>query len=230
MIADEYLGRSRLFQRLKNGPHGQLVEHYAVRLVKEGLVRNGTWRCLNLVGDLLSWMASSRSELTDLDERMVERYLRYRGDKGSIQRGPSSVVTGRHEATAIGSQDSSQACNLPPGHAGRLFCVPGMVSSPPVKPVRVAMLSRARPICGPPRTTAAISSSRRPAGPARANPCHAGVGVDVDQAWGNDLAARIDRFRGVARDVGLDRCDLSRGDRQVADRVKPDRGIDHAPA
>jgi hypothetical protein len=36
MIADEYLGRNRLFQRLKNGPHGQLVEHYAVRLVKEG--------------------------------------------------------------------------------------------------------------------------------------------------------------------------------------------------
>jgi hypothetical protein len=32
------------------------------------------------------------------------------------------------------------------------------ISSPPVKPVRVAMLSRARPICGPPRTTAAISS------------------------------------------------------------------------
>ena len=28
MIADEYLGRSWLFARLKSGPHGQLVERY----------------------------------------------------------------------------------------------------------------------------------------------------------------------------------------------------------
>jgi site-specific recombinase XerD len=92
MIAEEYLGRSWLFQRLKNGPHGQLVERYAVRLVKEGLVRHGTWRCLNLVGDLLSWIAGSRSRLTDLDERMVERYLRYRGDKQSIQPGDRAAL------------------------------------------------------------------------------------------------------------------------------------------
>ena len=78
MIAEEYLGRSRLFRRLKSGPDGQLVEVYAARLVKDGLARHGTWRCLNLVGDLLSWIAGSRSKLTDLDERMVERYLRYR--------------------------------------------------------------------------------------------------------------------------------------------------------
>ena len=56
MIAEEYLGRSRLFRRLKSGPHGQLVELYAARLVKDELARHGTWRCLNLVGDLLSWI------------------------------------------------------------------------------------------------------------------------------------------------------------------------------
>jgi hypothetical protein len=92
MVAKEYLGRSRLFRRLKNGSHGQLVERYAVRLVKDGLVRHGTWRCLNLVGDLLSWIASSRSKLTDLDERMVERYLRYRGSKQSIQPGDRAAL------------------------------------------------------------------------------------------------------------------------------------------
>ena len=31
MIAEEYLGRSRLFRHLKSGPHGQLVELYARR-------------------------------------------------------------------------------------------------------------------------------------------------------------------------------------------------------
>jgi site-specific recombinase XerD len=92
MIAKEYLGRSLLFRRLKNGAHGELVEHYAVCLVNEGLARHGTWRCLNLVGDLLRWIAGSRSKLTDLDEHMVERYLRYRGGKQSIQPGDRAAL------------------------------------------------------------------------------------------------------------------------------------------
>ena len=92
MIAEEYLGRSRLFRRLKSGPDGQLVEVYAARLAQDGLARHGTWRCLNLVGDLLSWIAGSRSKLTDLDERMVERYLRYRGGKQSIQPGDRAAL------------------------------------------------------------------------------------------------------------------------------------------
>jgi hypothetical protein len=48
MDAQEYLGRSRLFRRLKVGPHGQVVERYAARLVEDGLVRRGTWRCQTL--------------------------------------------------------------------------------------------------------------------------------------------------------------------------------------
>jgi len=92
MIAEEYLARSRLFQRLKSGPHGQLVELYAARLIKDGLVRHGTWRCLNLVGNLLSWIARSRSKLTDLDERMVERYLQHRAGKQSIQPGDRAAL------------------------------------------------------------------------------------------------------------------------------------------
>jgi hypothetical protein len=92
MIAEEYLGRSRLFRRLKSGPDGQLVVVFAARLAQEGLARHGTWRCLNLVGDLLSWIAGDRSKLTDLDERMVERYLRYRGGKQSIQPGDRAAL------------------------------------------------------------------------------------------------------------------------------------------
>src|SRR6516164_9707551 len=56
MIAEEYLTRSRLFRRLRNGPHGSHVELYASRLVKVGLNRRGMWRSVNLVGDLLSWL------------------------------------------------------------------------------------------------------------------------------------------------------------------------------
>ena len=61
-IAEAYLGSSQVFRRLKNGPHGQLIERYAARLVEDGLARHGTWRCLNMVGGLLSWMASHRIE------------------------------------------------------------------------------------------------------------------------------------------------------------------------
>ena len=81
MIAAEYLDRSRLFRRLKNGPHGQLIGRYAARLDKEGLGQECTWRSLNLVGDLMKWIESSRSNVTDIDERMVERYLRNRARK-----------------------------------------------------------------------------------------------------------------------------------------------------
>lgn len=92
MVAAEYLDRSRLFRRLKRGAHRQLVELYAARLVKDGLARQGTWRCLNLVGDLLSWIASRRSTVADLDERMVERYLRGRARKQSIQPGDRAAL------------------------------------------------------------------------------------------------------------------------------------------
>ncbi|NOT53639.1 MAG: tyrosine-type recombinase/integrase [Deltaproteobacteria bacterium] len=91
-IAEEYLKRSRLFRRLKNGDHGQLVELYAARLVEVGLARHGTWRCLNVVGNLLDWMASHRTKLTNLDERMVERYLRQQGAKQCIQLGDRAAL------------------------------------------------------------------------------------------------------------------------------------------
>lgn len=92
MEVEEYLGRSRLYRRLRSGPHGQLVERYAARLVEERLVRHGTWRCLNVVGGLLSWIAGHRYKLADLDEQVVERYLRHRGGRQSIQSGDRAAL------------------------------------------------------------------------------------------------------------------------------------------
>ena len=106
------------------------------------------------------------------------------------------------------------------------------------------MLTRTRPICGAALrdggdlidVVGAARAGIDPAGHAvlqgqlRPFLAAAGMGVDVDQARGDDLAARIDRFGGVARDVGIDRRDLAADDRHVADRIEPDRGIDDAPA
>lgn len=80
----EYLSRSRLFRRLRSGAHGHLVELYAARLVEVGLSKHGTWRSLNVVGNLLAWMTSHRTKLSSLDEHMVERYLRHQGAKQTI--------------------------------------------------------------------------------------------------------------------------------------------------
>jgi hypothetical protein len=92
MIAEEYLGRSRLFRRLKSGCHGQLVELYAALLVKDELAGHGTWRCLNLVDDLFSWIKRCELKLTDLDERVAERYLKYRAGKQCIQPGDRAAL------------------------------------------------------------------------------------------------------------------------------------------
>lgn len=92
MEVEEYLGSSRLYRRLRSGPHGQLVERYAARLVEERLVRHGAWRCLNVVSGLLSWIADCRYKLVDLDEQVVERYLRHRGGRQSIQPGDRAAL------------------------------------------------------------------------------------------------------------------------------------------
>jgi site-specific recombinase XerD len=87
MIAEEYLAGSRLFRRLKNGSHGQLIERYAARLVDDGLAQGVTLRSLRLIGDFMKWMASSGFRVADVDEPMVERFLQIRARKRSIYSG-----------------------------------------------------------------------------------------------------------------------------------------------
>jgi site-specific recombinase XerD len=92
METGDYLGRSRLFRCLKNGLHGQHIERYATRLIEEGLAREGTWRCLNVVSGLLDWIAKRRCKLADIDEHMVERYLRHRARRQLIQAGDRAAL------------------------------------------------------------------------------------------------------------------------------------------
>jgi site-specific recombinase XerD len=92
MIAEEYLTRSRLCRRLRNGPHGSYVELYASRLVKIGLNRRSTWRSLNIVGDLLSWLMRIGSTPTELNERLIEEYLRHRSTKQRLWKGDRAAL------------------------------------------------------------------------------------------------------------------------------------------
>jgi site-specific recombinase XerD len=92
MLTEEYLSSSRLYRRLRNGRHRELVERYAARLVEVGLGRLSTWGCLSVVGGLLGWMTSRRVKLSDLDERAIELYLRHRGRKQAIKRGDRAAL------------------------------------------------------------------------------------------------------------------------------------------
>ena len=77
MITEDYLRKSHLFRRLKNGSHGQIVELYAARLVNDEFAAASTRRHLKLVADLFSWIKRCGLKLTDLDEHRTERYLKY---------------------------------------------------------------------------------------------------------------------------------------------------------
>jgi len=87
MIAEDYLARCRAFRRLKDECHGQLIKCYAERLVDDGFTQGVTLRSLSLVGDLTNWMARGRFRVADIDEPMVERFLRSRTRKRSFHSG-----------------------------------------------------------------------------------------------------------------------------------------------
>jgi hypothetical protein len=121
-----------------------------------------------------------------------------------------------HVVQFAAGRDDASACNVHQG-APHLRCCP-RDGGDLIDVVRAAR-------AGIDPTRHAVLQEQR-----RAFLATAGMGVDVDQSWSNDLAARIDRLGGVARDVGLDRDDLAASDRNVAYRVEPNRGVDDAPA
>ena len=89
---------------------------------------------------------------------------------------------------------------------------------------RIGNVIRAlRPCIDPPRDSVLQHESWPLGGPSR-------VGVDVNQAGDDELAARVDDIRGVGGDVGLDRGNAASRDGDVANRVEPHGRIDDAPA
>jgi site-specific recombinase XerD len=112
MASEDYLGRIRLFRCLKNGPHGQLVERYARRLVEERFSGRTTQQSLNVVSGLLGWIAKRRYKLADIDDYMVERYLRHRARKQSLQLGDRAAL--RRWVSVLRHEGAIAPAALPP--------------------------------------------------------------------------------------------------------------------
>ena len=93
MECEEYLRRSRLFRRLRSGPHGQLVERYAARSCRRR-PRSPWHLAMSQRGRRSPELDRKRiaATLADLDERLVEQYLRHRARKQSIQPGDRAAL------------------------------------------------------------------------------------------------------------------------------------------
>ena len=79
MSIDAYYSHPETLQRLHEGPLGVHVDLYAERLLKEGYSRQRVWRDLRLFYDFSQWLAAKQLGLHDLDERIIDRYMRFRG-------------------------------------------------------------------------------------------------------------------------------------------------------
>jgi hypothetical protein len=77
----------------------------------------GIWRCFNVVGGLLSWIAGRRGALADLDERAVEQYLRHRAGKQSIQPGDRSAL--KRWLSVLREEGAIAPVVLPPGSGAK---------------------------------------------------------------------------------------------------------------
>ena len=71
---------------------GSLPVISASRLIRDGLCRHSTWRSLNLFRDLMRWAAASNLAADDLDERVVEAFLGFRGERQGIQPGDRAAM------------------------------------------------------------------------------------------------------------------------------------------
>lgn len=92
MEVEAYLRRSRVFQSLREGRHGQHIERFAAHLVDLGLSRHSVWRSLNVVDGFLCGIEHGGQILEDVDEQSIDRYLRSRARRQSIQPGDRAAL------------------------------------------------------------------------------------------------------------------------------------------
>jgi integrase len=112
MESENYLGRIRLYRHLRSGPHGQLVEQYATRLVEQRFSERVTQQCLNVVSGLLEWIAIRRCKLADIDDAMVERYLQHRARRRTFQLGDRAAL--KRWVTVLRDEGAVAPAAVPP--------------------------------------------------------------------------------------------------------------------
>jgi hypothetical protein len=78
MTTSAYITHPKNLRRLHEGPLGRHLDAFAARLLKEGHCQQSAWRNLRVVGDYSRWLARKGLQLSDVNERTVEQYQRFR--------------------------------------------------------------------------------------------------------------------------------------------------------
>src|SRR6266851_2512838 len=78
MSTSVYFTHPKNLRHLHEGPLGRHLDAFAARLLKEGHCQQSAWRNLRVVGDYSRWLARKGLRLSDVGERTVEQYERFR--------------------------------------------------------------------------------------------------------------------------------------------------------
>jgi len=78
MTTSAYITHPKNLRHLHEGPLGRYLDAFAARLLKEGHGQQSAWRNLRVAGDYSRWLARKGLCLSDVNERTVEQYQRFR--------------------------------------------------------------------------------------------------------------------------------------------------------
>jgi site-specific recombinase XerD len=78
MTANAYFKLPKVLRRLHKGPLGNHIDLYAAQLLGEGHCYQSGARCIRIVGDFSQWLDRRHFDICNVDESLVEQYLRFR--------------------------------------------------------------------------------------------------------------------------------------------------------
>lgn len=69
---------SKRLCRLREGPLGAYIDLFSTRILREGHCQQSAWRNIRVVGDFSRWLARRGIVAEDIDEDIVDQYIRFR--------------------------------------------------------------------------------------------------------------------------------------------------------
>jgi len=83
-MADHFFSNPKVLKRLHYGPLGSHIDGFAQILMVQGYKRSTAKYKIGIIADLSRWLDQQGLSLKDLDEIILNKFLLYRGRRGSI--------------------------------------------------------------------------------------------------------------------------------------------------
>src|SRR5947199_8501274 len=106
-MLEEFLERLGADKRSRGNPLGPHLSPFAASLVEDGYADATTQTKLWLLSGFGQWLARRALSVMVLDERLVERFINNRRQKGRLQRGDGETLRQ--------FLDHLRGCNIAPG-------------------------------------------------------------------------------------------------------------------